>query len=541
MTQTTTDYLLQVAAPVTDRAYSASSANDGGRFNDHLSQASTLTGDDSRNNGKDSLRSDSAHYDGDERSWNTSPPEASSHDSGNSTSIPTPLSKQDESVTAASGAKASVADTGRDEHDTKKSDDNAAAEAAGAGQVACDHSQKSDAKVVEKTNSKSTAVPKTELVEKAVTQASDRKVATTAATQTTNNAAAPDSAAQYADEAAKLGVTTSANSGAANEDNERTQETGSEGKQSKAANKGASTAKSKAGTNGTEEKGTTNELAENGEKSLDVAQKVTDHAQMSTTEANPAAAKGQSDSDESIDDESRSGSRSDSRAGVRADASHQANKVDTAQLVAAAANPTDAGSNAPSKSENSKQSTKPITAKSETAAAAFARMTRTNNTSSNDSTTSANDLPQIDPSRFIGRVAKAFQTAQDRGGTLQLRLSPPELGALRIELNVKDGVMSASLQTENANARRLLLDHLPALRDRLAEQNIRVDRFDVDVRQDGPGGQTDARGSQQQQFQHQPDRPAPRRQAQPQPRETAVPERTAIAPSVSDTGLNLIV
>jgi hypothetical protein len=65
----------------------------------------------------------------------------------------------------------------------------------------------------------------------------------------------------------------------------------------------------------------------------------------------------------------------------------------------------------------------------------------------------------------------------------------------------------------------------------------------VDVRREGTGGQTDTRGSQQQQFQHQPDQPAPRRQAQPQPRmrETAAPERTVVGPSVSDTGLNLIV
>jgi flagellar hook-length control protein FliK len=140
-------------------------------------------------------------------------------------------------------------------------------------------------------------------------------------------------------------------------------------------------------------------------------------------------------------------------------------------------------------------------------------------------------------------VAKAFQTAQDRGGTLQLRLSPPELGALRIELNVKDGVMSASLQTENANARKLLLDHLPALRDRLAEQNIRVDRFDVDVRQDGSGAQADARGWQQQQPQHQPDRSLPRRQVPTQPKASPVSpsERGASAPRVGDTGLNLIV
>ena len=114
---------------------------------------------------------------------------------------------------------------------------------------------------------------------------------------------------------------------------------------------------------------------------------------------------------------------------------------------------------------------------------------------------------------------------------------------MRIELSVKDGVMSASLQTENANARRLLLDHLPALRDRLAEQNIRVDRFDVDVRREDTSGQPDARGSQQQQFQHQPDQPAPRKPIQPQlrPRDTAAPESTTIVPNVSDAGLNLII
>jgi flagellar hook-length control protein FliK len=103
------------------------------------------------------------------------------------------------------------------------------------------------------------------------------------------------------------------------------------------------------------------------------------------------------------------------------------------------------------------------------------------------------DAPRVDAARFVGRVAKAFQTAHERGGTLQLRLSPPELGSLRLELTVKDGVMTAALETESASARRVLLDHLPALRDRLAEQNIRVERFDVDVRRDGSGEQADPR------------------------------------------------
>ena len=82
------------------------------------------------------------------------------------------------------------------------------------------------------------------------------------------------------------------------------------------------------------------------------------------------------------------------------------------------------------------------------------------------------ETPRVDVERFVGRVTKAFHTAQQRGGTLQLRLSPPELGSLRLELSVRDGVMTAALETETQAARRVLLDHLPALRDR---PRLRID------------------------------------------------------------------
>ena len=58
---------------------------------------------------------------------------------------------------------------------------------------------------------------------------------------------------------------------------------------------------------------------------------------------------------------------------------------------------------------------------------------------------------------------------------------------MRLELTVRGGALSASIETDNANARQVLLDNLPALRDRLAEQNVRIERFDVDVRRDGTG------------------------------------------------------
>jgi flagellar hook-length control protein FliK len=385
------------------------------------------------------------------------------------------------------------------------------------------------------------------LGKKPATEPGDRTTAGKPNDQATNSTL-PADATNHADEATELAVqAVSEVVETSVEAADETQVTSSDDKRSKAAKREPSPPKLEKGASESSERvvriDTSRDSGGSGDNSADAAQKAKVHAEASATEAAVAGTKGKSATGESSDDDSRTHSHNDVRGDTRSDTSVQTNKVDTAQLAAAIASPTEAGASAASKNKDEEQATKPITAKGEPAAAAFARMARNNITGSKDSTSGANDLPPIDPSRFIGRVAKAFQTAQDRGGTLQLRLSPPELGALRIELNVKDGVMSASLQAENANARRLLLDHLPALRDRLAEQNIRVDRFDVDVRREGNGGQTDARGSQQQQFQHQPDQPAPRRPAQsPAPvREVAAPARIAIGPSGSETGLNLIV
>ena len=89
----------------------------------------------------------------------------------------------------------------------------------------------------------------------------------------------------------------------------------------------------------------------------------------------------------------------------------------------------------------------------------------------------------IDSPRLLSRVARAFHLAQRRGGELTLRLSPPELGSLRVELHVEDGAMTARLEAETEVARTALIEHLPVLRERLAEQGVRVERFDVDLMQ----------------------------------------------------------
>lgn len=95
------------------------------------------------------------------------------------------------------------------------------------------------------------------------------------------------------------------------------------------------------------------------------------------------------------------------------------------------------------------------------------------------------ETPTVDRNRFLGRVSGAFKAAQQRDGRIQVRLSPPELGLLRIELSVQQGSLTASLETETNAARNLILENLPVLKERLAEQDIRIETFDVDVREEG--------------------------------------------------------
>lgn len=100
-------------------------------------------------------------------------------------------------------------------------------------------------------------------------------------------------------------------------------------------------------------------------------------------------------------------------------------------------------------------------------------------------TTEAEPVPTADRYRFVQRVSRAFQSARSSDSEIQLKLSPPELGTLRISISVEQGAVSAKVETETAAARNILLDNLPALRERLAEQEIRVEKFDVDVGRDG--------------------------------------------------------
>lgn len=129
---------------------------------------------------------------------------------------------------------------------------------------------------------------------------------------------------------------------------------------------------------------------------------------------------------------------------------------------------------------------------------------------------------QADRVRFVQRVARAFEAANDRGGHVRLRLHPPELGSLRVELTIRNGVMNARVEAESSAAQSLLLENLPALRERLAEHDIKVQRFDVDLLDRGAGGSPQEPGSQSQSSYRSPDH-----RSQSRSRAAAEPEAPA--------------
>jgi flagellar hook-length control protein FliK len=148
---------------------------------------------------------------------------------------------------------------------------------------------------------------------------------------------------------------------------------------------------------------------------------------------------------------------------------------------------------------------------------------------------SAGFITDTQHARLLQRVTRAFQAAHDRGGEVQIRLSPPELGSMKLELSLSQGVLTAKLEVESQRAQSILLDSLPNLKERLSEQGIRIEKFDVNLPQRDSGGQQPREQPSQRQFHGSA---APTRQSG----EAGVVENTPSRSSIADASrLNVMV
>jgi len=98
------------------------------------------------------------------------------------------------------------------------------------------------------------------------------------------------------------------------------------------------------------------------------------------------------------------------------------------------------------------------------------------------STASGRRTDVADRARLVHRIAKAFQKMGIDSGQVRLKMHPDELGGVQIEMQVNGRSVKAKVIADGEEARQLLQDSLPELRQRLESQGLTVERLDVELR-----------------------------------------------------------
>ncbi len=70
---------------------------------------------------------------------------------------------------------------------------------------------------------------------------------------------------------------------------------------------------------------------------------------------------------------------------------------------------------------------------------------------------------------------------QQNGGTVTLRLVPPDLGTVRVVMEIRNGMANVQFQTEHESAQTLLSNQLDSLRGALESHGLSVGKLEVQV------------------------------------------------------------
>jgi flagellar hook-length control protein FliK len=82
------------------------------------------------------------------------------------------------------------------------------------------------------------------------------------------------------------------------------------------------------------------------------------------------------------------------------------------------------------------------------------------------------------------RISRGMQNAiMQKGGSVTLRLTPPEMGTVRIQLQINNGTVNATFHAETESTRTMLNQQLSQLRTALEHQGLGVERLGVQTMQ----------------------------------------------------------
>ncbi|MCA9040972.1 MAG: flagellar hook-length control protein FliK [Planctomycetaceae bacterium] len=123
-------------------------------------------------------------------------------------------------------------------------------------------------------------------------------------------------------------------------------------------------------------------------------------------------------------------------------------------------------------------------------------------------------LPAVQSHEFLERLSESVRVADKNHQQLKVRLTPPQLGSMSIEVTRQEGVVMARLEVQSTAAQQLLLDQIAGLKETLQQQGHLVERIEVTLQDPGRPDQSSQHKSQQDQDQDQERRQQPRQQQQ---------------------------
>ena len=125
-----------------------------------------------------------------------------------------------------------------------------------------------------------------------------------------------------------------------------------------------------------------------------------------------------------------------------------------------------------------------------------ANVTRKTDVPAATDTSDAEDTGKTDAN--IARIVRLIQTRIDKDRSVAtLRLDPPELGTVRMHMDLRQDQLALRIDADSPAARDLLLRDMDALRKSLEAAGIQLDRVEVRVPEAAPAG-LDSQAAQQQ-------------------------------------------
>ncbi len=86
------------------------------------------------------------------------------------------------------------------------------------------------------------------------------------------------------------------------------------------------------------------------------------------------------------------------------------------------------------------------------------------------------------PNYLVDQLGRQISRAINRGdGIIRFQLKPPELGFIKLEMQLSDNQLNLSVAAENNSVKEILLTNMHELREALMGQGIKIDKLDVHI------------------------------------------------------------